>query len=152
MSSAIRASEIDGRTAGGYGLAWVLLCGALAAHIVDEALTDFLSVYNPAVRAIRQHFPFLPLPTFSFGVWLTGLILAVIILLSLSSLAFRDARWMRPLAYAFGLLMLGNGLLHLTVSIYLGRAMPGVYSSPLLLGSAVYLLARVRQRSRRKSR
>jgi hypothetical protein len=63
------------------GIAWVLLCMAFAAHVVDEALTDFLSVYNPAVGAIRQKLPFLPLPTFTFGIWLTGLIIAVIILL-----------------------------------------------------------------------
>src|SRR5256885_3873849 len=56
------------------GVAWLALCGGLAIHVADEALTDFLSVYNPAVRAIRARFPFLPLPTFTFPVWLGGLI------------------------------------------------------------------------------
>ena len=32
------------------------LCLALAAHVFDEAMTDFLSVYNPTVQAIRQKF------------------------------------------------------------------------------------------------
>ena len=49
-----------------HGLAWVLLTLALAAHVVDEAVNDFLSFYNPAVQAIRQVAPFLPLPTFTF--------------------------------------------------------------------------------------
>src|SRR5439155_13684259 len=44
-----------------FGVAWVVLCVALSVHVADEALTDFLSVYNPAVRAIRSRFPFLPL-------------------------------------------------------------------------------------------
>jgi len=109
--------------------------------VTDEALTDFLSVYNPAVRAIRARFPFLPLPTFTFRVWLTGLVLAVLVLASLTPLAFRGVAWMRPLAYAFGIVMAGNGLLHLAGSAYMRRAMPGVYSAPLLLAAGIYLLA-----------
>ncbi len=111
--------------------------------MTDEALTDFLSVYNPAVRAIRARFPFLPLPIFTFRVWLTGLVLAVLVLASLTPLAFRGVAWMRPLAYAFGIVMAGNGLLHLAGSAYMRRAMPGVYSAPLLLAAGIYLLASV---------
>ena len=122
------------------------LCLSFAAHIADEALTDFLSVYNPAVRAIRKQLPFLPLPSFTFEIWLAGLILAVTVLLALSPFAFRGARWMAPLSYAFGVIMLGNGLLHIVGSLYLGRAMPGVYSAPLLLGASTYLLAGLRRR------
>ena len=123
-----------------HGAVWVALCLALAVHVTDEALTDFLSVYNPAVRAIHHKLPFLPLPTFTYDVWLTGLISAVILLLLLSPFAFRGAWWMTPLSYFFGAIMLGNGLLHIAGSFYLGRLMPGVYSAPLLLGAAAYLL------------
>jgi hypothetical protein len=144
-SCLIRCSDGKGLNAAGRGVAWVALCLALAIHVTDEALTDFLSVYNPAAQAIRERLPFLPLPTFTFEVWLGGLILAVIVLLSLSHAAFRGAWWMAPLSYLFGVLMLGNGLLHLAGSIYLGRAMPGVYSAPLLLGAAIHLLRRTRQ-------
>jgi len=100
-------------------------------------------VYNPAVRAIRARFPFLPLPIFSFRVWLSGLVVALLVLASLTPFAFRGAVWMRPLAFAFGLIMAGNGLLHLIGSLYMKKAMPGVYSAPLILGAAVYLLASV---------
>jgi hypothetical protein len=127
------------------GRAWVLLCLALAAHVADEAMTDFLSVYNPAVQAIRAKLPLLPLPTFTFGVWLTGLILAVIILLSLSPFAFRAMKWLRLASYPFGILMLLNGLGHLIGSVYQQRPMPGVYSAPLLLAGSVYLLWSVHQ-------
>jgi hypothetical protein len=121
-----------------YGLAWLLLCVALAVHVLDEALTDFLSVYNPTVRAIRQKLPFLPLPTFSFRVWLAGLILATAFLLCLTPFAWRAVSWMTPLSYAFAALMLGNGLLHVLGSCYLKRLMPGVYSAPLLLAASIY--------------
>ncbi len=126
-----------------YGFAWIALCVAFAVHVTDEALTDFLSVYNPAVRAIRARFPFLPLPTFTFRVWLAGLVLAVVVLASLTPFAFWGAGWMRPIAYAFGIVMAGNGLLHLVGSVYMKKALPGVYSAPLLLAAAVYLLASV---------
>jgi len=126
-----------------FGSAWLALCAAFGIHVVDEALTDFLSVYNPMVRAVRARFPFLPLPTFTFRVWLTGLVLAVVALASLTPFAFRGAAWMRPVAYAFGLIMAGNGLLHLVGSAYTRKAMPGTYSAPLILAAAIYLLASV---------
>jgi hypothetical protein len=83
-------------------------------------------------------------------VWLAGLIAAVIVLLSLSPFAFRAARPMTPLGYFFGSVMFGNGLLHIVGSIYMGGAMPGVYSSPLLLVCSAYLLTSVRNHRRRK--
>lgn len=126
-----------------FGWAWVALCAALAIHVADEALTDFLSVYNPAVRGIRARFPFLPLPTFTFPVWLGGLIVATAFLFSLTPAAFHDAPGMRPAAYVFGIVMAGNGLLHLFGSLRTRKVMPGAYSAPLILAAAVYLLASV---------
>jgi hypothetical protein len=70
-----------------FGVAWISLCVALALNVIDEAATGFLSVYNPTVQAIRTRFPFLPLPTFTFRVWLTGLCFGSLLLLSLSPLA-----------------------------------------------------------------
>jgi len=122
------------------GWAWIFLCLAIATHVTDEALTDFLSVYNPTVLAIRQRLPFLPIPTFTFGVWLTGLILGIILLLLLTPWVFRGAGWITPIAYILGAIMVGNGMLHFAGSIYLGRRMPGVYSSPFLLVASIWLL------------
>ena len=123
-----------------FGWAWVTLCVALAIHVADEALSDFLSIYNPAVRAIRARFPFLPLPTFTFPVWLGGLIAADLLLLALTPAAFRGAPGMRPAAVAFGIVMAGNGLLHLLGSVYMRRVMPGTWSAPIILAAAIYLL------------
>src|SRR5256886_14787310 len=75
-----------------FGVAWLALGAALAIHVVDEALTDFLSVYNPAVRAIRARFPFLPLPTFTFPVWLGGLVAVTAFLFPLAPAAPGGAR------------------------------------------------------------
>ena len=123
-----------------WGWAWLALSVALAFHVWDETVHDFLSVYNPAVRAIREQVPLLPLPTFTFGIWLGGLITAVVLLLLLSFFAFRGVRRLRSVAYAFAVIMIGNALLHLVSSLYFGRMMPGVYSSPLLIIAAFWLL------------
>ncbi len=73
-------------------LAWIGLCGALAMHVADEALTDFLALYNPAVLAIRERQPWLPLPTFTFETWLALLIFAVVALVAASYFVWRG-RW-----------------------------------------------------------
>jgi hypothetical protein len=127
-----------------YGCAWVALCLALAIHVADEALTDFLSVYNPAVKALRQRWRFLPLPIFRFKIWLSGLIVALIFPFALSPFAFGGAKWLGPLAYFFAAFMIINGLQHIAASIYLRRLMPGTYSAPLLLICATYLFLHVR--------
>lgn len=128
-----------------FGTAWLLLCAALALHVADEALTGFLDIYNPTVRAIRQGAPFLPLPTFTFRIWLTGLIVAVTLLSALSVPAFRSKKWMVPLAYVFGFFMLLNGCAHIAGSFYLGRLAPGVYTAPLLLAASIHLIVRARR-------
>ena len=131
----------------GFGIAWVTFALALAVHLTDEVTHDFLSTYNPSVRAIRARFPFLPLPTFSFRVWLALLIAGIFLLLCLSPLAFRGKPWLRiasrPLSIVVGVL---NATLHISSSVYFHRWMPGVYSSPLLLLAAIYLLASSRAR------
>lgn len=135
-----------------HAVAWVALCLALAVHVIDEALTDFLSVYNPAIISIRERLPWLPLPAFTFEAWLGGLIVAVIVLTVLTVLVLRGAAFMTPLSYAFGVLMLGNGLLHVAGSLQLGRPMPGVFSAPLLVGASVYLLVTLERFRRRRQR
>jgi len=132
-------SELIGGEARQFGYAWILLCVALALHVLDEALTDFLSVYNPTVKAIRKRFPFLPLPVFTFRVWLAGLCIGILLAFCLSPLAFRGSHFVIGAAYPLAVLMFGNALGHIGASLYRGRMMPGVYSSPFLLCASVYL-------------
>jgi hypothetical protein len=135
-----------------FGLAWVLLCLAFCAHVADEALTGFLDVYNPTVVAMRAKLSWFPMPTFGYRAWLVGLILANLALLTLTPLAYRNARGLRPLAYFFAAIMLLNGMGH-TVFTVLGRTVasvqflrpaPGFYSSPFLLLTSLYMLMRLR--------
>jgi hypothetical protein len=83
------------------GTAWIPFCFALSLHVLDEAVTGFLSIYNPTVIALRQEFGFWPTPKFEFREWLTGLIVLVILLFALSPFMFRNARWVRPIAFFF---------------------------------------------------
>ena len=130
-----------------FGWAWLGLCLALAVHVLDEASTGFLEIYNPAVERIRETYPLIPMPTFTFGAWLGLLIFAVTALTALSPLAFRGRWGMIPVAYAFAAIMLLNGLGHIAGSFYLGGPMSGAYSSPLLLGASIFLFLKLRFRT-----
>lgn len=134
------------RIARRFGYAWIFLSAAIALHVTDEAMTDFLSVYNAAIRAIRERLPFLPLPTFSFGVWLMGLCVGIALLFCLSLLAFRGNRVLVWIAFVLSILMFGNGLLHIGGSFYLDRLMPGVYSSPILLIASAWLFINAKRK------
>lgn len=121
-------------------MTWLGLTTALAIHVTDEALTDFLPLYNSIVDKIRASYPFIPLPTFTFPLWLGGLIIAVLLLLLLSPLVFAGRLWLRYVSYALSILMILNGLGHIGASLYWGTLAPGVYSSPILLLAALALL------------
>jgi hypothetical protein len=128
--------------------AWIGLCAALAVHVADEALTDFLSLYNPAVVALRENNPSLPLPTFTFDTWLSSLIFAVLALIASSYFVWKGRWAMRPISYIFAGFMLLNGLLHIAISLYMGKLISGVYSSPLLLAASVALIIATRAHNR----
>ncbi len=136
MALAARAGHLTARL----GPPWLALTVALAAHVVDEALTDFLSVYNPFVSAARQRWAWFPMPIFAFEVWLVGLIILVGVLLLLTPLAYRGVAPVRTAAYPYAAIMLLNGVGHLVGSVYLWRWMPGATTAPLLLVTSVWLL------------
>lgn len=140
--SSLNASE---KIALHWGISWITLCLAFAAHVYDEAIHNFLSFYNPIAASIRGAFSLLPLPVFNFKTWIMLLTLVILVLLSLSIFAFQPARWMKPLSYIFLTTMFVNGLLHIIGSIVMGMAIPGVFSSPLLLLAAIYLFVVVRK-------
>ena len=128
-----------------FGNAWLALTAVVAVHVTDEALTGFLSVYNPLVESLRARRPWLPLPTFTFDVWLAGLIAAIAILTVLSGLAFRGRRLAVWLAYPYAVLMFANGCGHLGGSVFFGRWLPGSTSAPLLLLASAWLFLTARR-------
>ncbi|MFQ5629900.1 MAG: HXXEE domain-containing protein [bacterium] len=129
-----------------HGMAWFALCIMFGVHAVDEVLTDFLSFYNPLVLALQEKIALLPLPIFTFQAWVVSSIIEIVVLLLLSPLVFKGVRFMKSLSYIFGAMIFFNGLLHITGSIVLGRFLPGVFSSPLLLLFALHLLVATHKR------
>lgn len=128
-----------------FGFAWIGFGIAVAVHVLDEATHDFLAFYSPNARAIRARFPFLPLPAFTFESWLASLAIAIAVFLCLSPFAFRGMRWARVAAIPIALLAgIANAMGHTLSSIYYHRWMPGVYSSPLLVLAAGFLIATAR--------
>lgn len=118
--------------------AWLALTFALALHVADEAWNDFLGFYNPFMMMLRDMLLWQWLPTFQFGEWLAGLIAAILALLILARWAER--RWLAWAALPYGLVMFGNGLAHIGMSLYTQRMIPGTISAPLIAGCAVWLL------------
>jgi len=149
-----REQESGGQS--NFGMAWLLLCLAFCAHVLDETVTGFLGVYNPTVVALRAEHSWFPMPTFEFREWLTVLIVVNGVFLMLTPFAFRNARWLRPVAYFFAGVMLLNSLGHTLATIFgqtvssvqFPRPAPGFYSSPLLLAGSIYLLVRLRAAGR----
>jgi hypothetical protein len=141
-----------------FGAPWVLLCLAFCAHVADEALTGFLPVYNATVILLRNEYAWFPMPTFEYRDWLIGLIVANAVFLLLTPFAFRNARWLRPLAYFYAGVHLLNGLGHTLAtifgqtvsSVHFSRPAPGFYSSPLLIAGSIYLLVRLRDSAQRQ--
>ena len=137
----------------GFGRAWIALCVAFALHIFDEASTGFLSVYNPTVTAMRERWGWFPMPTFEFRECLVGLIVAVVILFTLTPLAARGTRWLRPLAWFYAAIMFLNGMGHTlftirghtVASVTFPRPAPGFYSSPFLLIGSIWLIMSLRR-------
>ena len=124
-----------------FGLAWICMGAAFALHVFDEATHDFLAWYNPVALRLRRftgplRFP----PVFTFWPWLLGLIAATIIFCALTPLAYEGRGVVRKLGLIFGIINTGNALLHLTAAAWLRRLVPGVWSSPLLLASAIWLI------------
>jgi cation transport ATPase len=123
-----------------WAISWACLAAALGLHVADEALNGFLPMYNSVIESMRATYGWVPFPTFTFPVWLGGLITLVVLLFALTPLVLRGYRWLRGLSYFLGILMIANAIGHISISIWLGDFAPGVYSSPLLLLAAVALL------------
>ena len=160
MNASAAPLDVSSRSTFRLGVAWLLLCAALALHVTDEALTGFLAIYNPTVLAVRAKLGFWPMPTFEFREWLAGLVIGILLLSALSPFAFRNARWIRPVGYfcavVTGLLnALGHTIAtvlgHTVATVRFPRPAPGFYSSPVLLIASIYLLVQLRRTRPRPS-
>jgi hypothetical protein len=130
-----------------FGWAWLALALALGVHVADEATSGFLAFYNPLVLSIRAKVPLFPMPTFTYDLWISGLIMFVLTLLALTFQAFEGKRWLLWPAMILGVIMTMNGLGHIVGSVYYGRILPGTWSAPLLLITGPWLVREVRRDS-----
>src|SRR5260370_403177 len=114
----------------------------------------FLAFPAPLTHAILTGFP---RPRLESRQWLIGLIIANLVLLLLTPFAFRNAQWLRPLAYFYAAVHLLNGTGHTVAtvfgrtvaSVHFPRPAPGFYSSPLLLAGSIFLFLRLRPTGRK---
>jgi hypothetical protein len=140
--------EHDRAAAREHARAWLLLVGALALHVIDEASTGFLDFYNPLVLRIRSQIGWFPMPTFARDIWITGLALLILVLAALAPIVRRGPAGIVAASYVFSAIMLLNGAGHLGGSVYFARWLPGATTAPLLIVASVVLVraaaARVR--------
>ena len=118
------------------------MISAVAVHVFDEASTGFLPFYNNVAQSLRASLGLSFPPRFTFQTWLVGLIIAIIIGFALTLLVIRGGTFIRILTTVLGILMILNGLGHMLGSAYFGRLLPGFWSSPFLLVTAVYVVIR----------
>lgn len=123
-----------------FGTAWLVATLTLALHVADEALHDFLAVYNPSALRIRRFLRGLPFPpTFTFVSWITGLALGITLLAMLTVFAYLGAPRLWLAAYVVAGIHIVNGLGHIIGSLVVRRPLPGVLSAPLLVASGLWL-------------
>jgi hypothetical protein len=116
---------------------------ALVIHLISEAGHNSISIYEQTAAAFHERLPFLPWPT--FGWWLTGLAVTVLVLFALLPLAFRAGRWMRRAAYLFALWAALNAFAHLTEALRFSATTGGTWSAMLLLVAAALLFVAARR-------
>lgn len=121
-------------------ISWLFLIVSLILHVIDEALNNFLDFYNPLVLKIKEHISFIPLPTFTFRIWISGLSIGVVLLLLMTPFIYDRNRFFIPVAKIFSILMILNGLAHIIGSIYYDRILPGLFSSPILIIFSAYFI------------
>jgi hypothetical protein len=135
-----------------FGLAWLLLSLAFTAHFVEEALRGFLGYYNATVLTLYGDVSWFPRIDISFRSWFIGSIFFIAALLTLTPLAYRNARRLRLVAFLFAGVMLFEGMGHIFATLrgrtvapaYFDGTSPGFYSSPLLLFASIYLFVSLR--------
>jgi hypothetical protein len=87
------------------------------------------------------------MPTFTFGVWLAGLIALVLALAALGGPVRRGAPGTWLASWVLATIMFLNGFGHLGGSLFFQRWLPGSTSAPLLLAASLWLGLRTWERA-----
>jgi hypothetical protein len=131
--------------------AWLALTFVLALHVAEEALRDFLAFYNPLAMSLRDMLLWTWMPTFTLAAWIGGWIVILAALFGMTWFAAYAARWVVWAAVAYAELMFLFAAAKLAFALYLQKAIPGVYTAPLLLAASTWLTIEAVQALRRPS-
>ena len=129
-------------------VSYLLFVMSLMLHVTDETINHFLDFYNPLVQKLKERLTFFPFPTFSFSIWITGLGLLIVILLILTPVVYSRKKFILLIMRVFAILMIFNGLGHLAFSIYYGKIIAGMLSSPFLIFFSAFFFFQAQKNSR----
>ncbi len=127
------------RTLQRWTIAWFVLCVVLALHIAEEAASGDYRAYGQSLDLLRQFFPQLPIPQFSFTVWLVDIAGAIIVLFLLTGLVHNNLQIMRAASYALAVFTTANAMLHILLSLASDQVLAGTLTSPPLLAASLFL-------------
>ncbi len=123
-------------------VAWLVLLTAMTLHVIDEALTNFLSEFNALVPLGRSLTGIAAIPHLSGEIWLGGVLILLVTGLALTPIVQRGHLPIRVVATALGILMILNACAHIAWSVASGRLMPGALSSPILGAAGAFMAVR----------
>ncbi len=119
--------------------AWLALTVALTFHVIEGALRNYLDFYNPLAMSLRDMMLWTWMPTFTFAAWIGGWIVILAALYGMTWFAAYAVRWMVWFAIAYAEVIFLFAAAKLGFAIYLQKAIPGVYTAPLLLIASSWL-------------
>lgn len=132
--------------------AWLALTVVLTLHVVEGAIRDYLSFYNPLAMSLRDTMLWTWMPTFTLAAWLGGWTAILASLYGLTWFAIYPARWVVWAAFFYGEVVWLFAAAKLGFAIYLEKPIPGVFTTPLLLIASTWLSLEAVFSLRRQSR
>lgn len=123
--------------------AWLLGCIAFAVHIAEEITYGSYGFYADVDVFVSALFPWLKLPPYHYGVWLTDIIGAAIVLFGLTWLVYAKRGPMRLASYAFATFLTLNGMGHLYAALTMSTYFPGAVTAALLVAAGLFLFVSI---------
>lgn len=124
-------------------LAWLIGCIAFAIHIAEEVAYGSFGVYADFNVFVSTLFPWLSLPPYNYGIWLTNLIGACVVLFAFTWLVYVKRGPMRLASYLFATFLTLNGMGHLYAALTMSTYFPGAMTAALLVVAGLFLFISV---------
>lgn len=131
---------------------WLALTMALTLHVAEGAVRDYLSFYNPLAMSLRDMMLWTWMPTFTFGAWLGGWIAILAALYGMAWFAAYARGWVVWAALAYAEVMFLYAAAKIAFAMYLEKAIPGIFTAPLLLAASCWLTVEAVLSLRRRNR